>query len=136
MRGLSVVCFLVALPFLAVLGHDVYVTYQDQDLTREMMFSNLGYLWTSYGPESYKWAQDNIDKATWDSILVPVLKVRSVLATGVPAALFYALLGILKLLNLPPFSDGTRRFGHGPKKAGFSFKSTDPEKGRFKYKRK
>ena len=31
MRGIPILCFLLALPVLAALGHDIYITYQDQD---------------------------------------------------------------------------------------------------------
>jgi hypothetical protein len=135
MRGIPILCFLLALPVLAALGHDIYITYQDQDFTRAMMFSDVGYLWTHYEPGSYKWAQDNIDKATWDSFLTPLLEQSTVIIAAIPAVIVYSLLLILKLLNLPPFSDGVR-VGKGHKKGNFAYSNTDKSKGRFKYNRK
>lgn len=136
MRGLSVLCFLLALPALAALGHDIYITYQDQDFTKTMMFSDVGFLWTRYGPESYKWAQDNLGKETWDGFLTPLLEQTTVIVAVIPALLVYTLLLLLKLLNFPPFSDGTKTFGHFRKKGNFSFSGTDKSQGKFRYKRK
>lgn len=135
MRGIFLLCFVLLIPALAALGHDLFITYQDQDFTKPMMFSDLGYLWTHYEPGSYKWARENIDQSTWDSTLTPLLEQTSVIAAFVPAGAVYILLLILKLLNLPPFSDGVR-VGKGKKKGDFSYKNSDKSKGRFKYNRK
>ncbi len=136
MRGLTILCFLLALPALAALGHDIYITYQDQDYTRAMMFSDVGFLWVEYWPEGYKWAQDNIDQEYWDGFLTPLLEQTTVIVAAAPAVLVYILLLFLKLFNLPPFSDGTKTFGKYGKKGAFSFSGGDKSKGKFRYKRK
>ena len=135
MRGIPILCFLLALPVLAALGHDIYITYQDQDFSKPMMFSDVGYLWVHYEPDSYKWAQENVSQGTWDSFLTPFLEQTTVVMAAVPAAIVYSLLLILKLCNLPPFSDGVR-VGRGHKKGKFAYGNTDKSKGRFKYNRK
>ncbi len=135
MRGIQILCVLLILPVLAALGHDLYITYQEQDFTKPMMFSDVGYLWTHYSPDSYKWVQDNIGKEKWVSIVTPLLEQTSVVVSAIPAAVVYSLLLILKLLNMPPFGDGVRvKKGH--KKGDFAYSNTDKSKGRFKYNRK
>jgi len=136
MRGISILCFLLAVPALAALGHDIYIVYQDQDFTKAMMFSDVGFLWTEYGPESYKWAQSNLSKETWDGILTPLLEQTTVLVAAAPALLVYGILLFLKIFNMPPFSDGTKTFGGSRKRGSFSFSGGDKSQGKFKYKRK
>lgn len=137
MRGIALLCFLLAVPFLAALGHDIYITYQNQDFTQPLKFSALGYLWVHYGPESYKWAEANIDKGTWTHIQTWLLEQRTVVVTAVPALAVYALLLVLKLLHLPPFSDGARFFsGKKSKDSDFTFSGAADKKTKLKYKRK
>lgn len=104
MRGIAVLCFLLVLPILAVLGHDIYVTYQDQDFTKRMMFSDVGYLWTNYDPDTYEWAKKNVDQDTWDNLLTPFLEMTSVIVAAIPALVIFSLLLILRFFKLPPFA--------------------------------
>lgn len=135
MRGLSILCFLLVLPIFAALGHDIYVTYQDQDFSKTMMFSDVGYLWTNYEPDTYQWAQKNVDQDIWDKYLTPLLEQTSVLVASVPAVVGFSILLILRLFNLPPFaSDVTVKKGH--QKGRFSFGSGERGKGKMKYRRK
>lgn len=134
MRGIQFLCFVLAIPALAALGHDIYLTYQDQDFTRTMMFSNLSYLWTHYSPDTYIWTMKNADPELWKNIIVPVLRCYTIIAAAAPAICVYTLLILLKVFNLPPFRDVSVRGGH--KKGSFGFKSSDPVKSQFKYKRK
>lgn len=137
MRGVTLLCLLLAVPFLAALGHDIYVTYEEQDFTQPLKLSALGYLWVHYGPESYKWAESNIDTGTWEIIQTWLLEQKTVLVAAVPALVIYALLLILKLFNLPPFSDGASALsGKKPKGNDFTFASGQKQKKFFKYKRK
>jgi hypothetical protein len=137
MRGIVVLCFLLVLPIFAVLGHDIYVTYQDQDFTKPMMFSDVGYLWTNYEPDTYEWARKNIDPGTWEHVVTPFLEQTSVIMAAVPALVVFTLLLILRLFKLPPFAPEVKvKKGH--KKSDFSFGSGDRGKGkeRISYKRK
>lgn len=135
MRGLSILCFLLILPILGALGHDIYVTYQDQDFSKTMMFSDVGYLWTNYEPDTYKWAQKNVDQGTWDHVLTPILEQTSVVVAAVPALVTFSILILLRIFNLPPFrSDVSVKPGH--RKGRFGFGSGDKGTGKMKYKRK
>ena len=137
MRGIAVLCFLLVLPILAALGHDIYVTYQDQDFTKRMMFSDVGYLWTNYDPDTYEWAKKNVDQDTWDNLVTPFLEMTSVIVAAIPALVIFSLLLILRFLKLPPFAPDVKvKKGH--KKGDFSFGSGDRGKSKTKisYKRK
>ncbi|MBI2233713.1 MAG: hypothetical protein HYU57_01680 [Micavibrio aeruginosavorus] len=137
MRGVTILCLLLAMPFLAALGHDIYITYQDQDFAQPLKLSALGYLWVHYGPESYKWAESNIDKGTWELIQTWLLEQKTVLVTAVPALVIYALFLILKLFHLPPFSDGASFFPEKKQKGSdFTFSDGQEQKKTLKYKRK
>ncbi len=140
MRGYSVLLFLLALPILGALGHDIYITYHAKDFDavlaggiKPMKFSDVGYLFTHYIPDFYTWIKDNVSPETWTGIITPVFEQSSSLVAAVPFLFASLVLLILKLCNLPPFSDGvSRRF----KKGGYGFGSGDKKQGRFKYNRK
>lgn len=137
MRGIVVLCFLLVLPIFAVLGHDIYVTYQEQDFTQRMKFSNVRYLWSNYERDTYEWAEKNIEPETWSNLVAPVLDQKSVIVAGVPALVIFSLLLVLRLFQLPPFAPEVKvKKGH--KKGDFGFGSGDRGKGKTKisYKRK
>jgi len=137
MRGIVVLCFLLVLPIFAALGHDIYVTYQEQDFTQRMKFSNVRYLWSNYEHDTYEWAEKNIEPETWSNLVAPVLDQKSVIIAGVPALVIFSLLLILRLFQLPPFAPEVKvKKGH--KKGDFGFGSGDRGKGKTKmsYKRK
>ena len=134
MRGIGLLCFVLSLPAFAALGHDLYVTYQDQDFLKPMMFSNIGYIWTHYSPETYIWAMKNISPDIWTGFVAPFLRFYTVLAAAAPAVLVFVVAGTLKIFNLPPFREIS--VGRGFKKGQFGFKNADPSKSRIKYKRK
>lgn len=134
MRGYTFLLLFLALPVLGALGHDVYITYQDQDFTKEMMFSDVGYLWTHYHPESYNWAHRNFSPENWQYLVAFVLEQKTILVAAVPLLLAAAILAVLRLLGLPPFRDAGSMVNF--KKKGFGFGSGDKKQGRFKYKRK
>lgn len=57
MRGITFILFLLLLPVMGALGHDAYLSYKDQDFSKPMMFSDFGYLWSNYEPETFRWMQ-------------------------------------------------------------------------------
>ena len=130
MRGLSLLCFVVIIPALAALGYDIYMTYGDQDFSKPMMFSDAGYLWTHYSPDTFAQAHRIIDKQTWDTYIAPVLSSKTVIVAAVPAALVYSIFALLWLLKMGPFAQEDRKYGRGK----FGFKNQ--KEGRIKYKRK
>ncbi len=104
MRNFGIWIFVLLLPILAALGHDAYATYKDEDFDKAMMFSDVGYLWTTYDPGTYQWAQQNIDQSLWDSMLTPLLEQTTVLIAAVPLAvglIVFAVIALIRVTSLP-----------------------------------
>jgi hypothetical protein len=134
MRGYTFLLSFLALPVLAALGHDIYITYQDQNFDKAMMFSNVGWLWTHYHVDTFGFARENMSPANWHTFNVYVLEQKTILVAAVPFIVTAVILAILRILNLPPFRDSGSLVSF--KKKGFGFGSGDKKQGRFKYNRK
>ena len=138
MRGVYLICILLALPFLAAIGHDIYLAVNVEELTvKEPTLSDLGWLWVNYHPPSYNWALANTDPQVWQNYVAPLLRQTAVVVTGVPAATLYAVLFVLRLFAFWPFTDATPVFGKRARlqKGKGAFGRKTPA-GRMKYKRK
>jgi hypothetical protein len=131
MRGfLFFLAFLFTVGFCGALGHDIWHASNEKngiDLNKPFQFSALGWVWTHYDPDSYKWAHDNIDPDLWQGIIGPVLEQKSVIVFGLPALCIIGLLLLLKTFGLYPFEGEawlSMRRGLGKSKTGggsFSF---------------
>jgi len=139
-------CFLVTLPLLGALGHDIWQAFNGKDgldLTKPFTFSALGWIWKNCDPDSLKWARDNIDPDFWKSYIAPVLEQKSVIVAGIPALCVYALTFFLKFFGFRPFEgEGifSHKIGFGKSKAGaggkdYSFRD-DKKTNKTKYKRR
>jgi hypothetical protein len=142
--GLKFFCFLLLIPFLAAIGHDLYVAYYsdpEKVAKLEMLdidpqayqVSDAGYLLLHYAPGFYEDARTTIGEASWMKYVDPVLKQYTFVVALIPAVLFYFYLLVAFVIGLPPFS-GSRFV----KKAA---DYTEPYERRntetaFKYKRK
>lgn len=123
MRPIHFLLFLVTLPLLMAIGHDIYMYTQHQD--KGLMLSALGYIWTTYHPESYKWTNENVDAGTWE-IINMVLAQKTILLGGAFAAVMYALIWLVSL----PFGEKKAK-----KSDRIDFLNKD-KKGAYKYGRK
>jgi hypothetical protein len=147
MRGVSLFIFVVALPALAALGHDLYLFYLNYGLDsieRDVrhvidekgalsLFASLGFIWTQYNEESYKWVVENTDEETW-ALISEILTFKAVFVGAAFAGFFYVILGALRLLGAWPFSSGgIARFSIGTKTDSILGRK---KSGPFKYKRK
>ena len=130
MRALSMLLFIFLLPFLGALGHDIYLSFKEQDFTKPMMFSDVGYLWTQYLPDSYKTAKDEIAPETWDAYVAPFLEQTTLVVTAIPLVLLFIAIVAIKFVN-------TSTFAPKGKGKGFAFNSGgETGKTKFHYKRK
>lgn len=131
MSGVRSFMLLVSVPAMAALGHDAWLYYENQD--KGFMFAALGFIWTRYHPDSYKWTVENLPEY-WPYI--NALLVQKAFFVGIAfAAFFYIILGLMRLVKVGPFSqaDSGRFSGGGSKlKESLGLK----KKGTFKYKRK
>jgi len=113
--------FLVLSPLLASLGHDIYMFIENQE--KGFMLSAVGFLWTTYHPESYKWVNENVDGQSW-ALINMVLAQKSVVVFGGFAAIVFALSWALSLLTKvkTPKSGRDVDFLNKNKKGGYKFK--------------
>lgn len=114
MKPLHFLLFIVTLPVLISLGHDFYLFYvaQGEQLSPDLLtkiytedrpgrsfsFAALGYIWTQYGPESYKLMADSYDPQEWSKIQ-EFLKLKATLVFGAIAGAAFALAGLVKLVQ-------------------------------------
>ncbi len=126
---------------LGVLAHDLYLAYQDAEQSnvqfgdKPLRFSDIGWLWIQYSPDTYDWARRAVAPDTWQKLIDPVLGQTALIVTCVPPALLAVLLFLLKLFKNVPFV--SRLSGGGRAKGGsISLHGVDKTKNRMNYKRK
>lgn len=128
MKPLHFLLFLVTLPVLISLGHDLYLFYvaQDQQLStdlvtklyteerpgREFSFAAIGYIWTQYAPESYKLMADSYTPEEWAEIQ-SFLKLKATLVFAALAAAAYAFALLLKVVSI--IKDSSKRVSRSKK---------------------
>lgn len=114
MRASHLLLFIVTLPFLAALGHDIYlfiINGGSVDVLQESiqttmdnsgepgvksLFATAGFIWTHYHPESYKWVFENIDEQSW-AVINLILAQKAVVVGAVFAGFFYVLFFLASL---------------------------------------
>ena len=96
---------LTLIPFLAALGHDLYINYYvDKDNLRSLknlrpevenyMISDLGWVWTEYAPNNMQAFRDIFADSTWQNIINPVLQMPTMVVAVIPF-LIVAAIGII-----------------------------------------
>lgn len=88
MRTVQFFLFLVTLPLLAAIGHDLYFFYENPD--QGFKLSALGFLWTQYSPESYQWVATNLSEGIW-KLVTKILTFEAAIVTFAIAAFVYLL---------------------------------------------
>jgi len=151
MRGIHLLLFVVTLPVVAALGHDIYLFYINEGLEGVpdllqgetpndkgflSLFASLGFVWTRYHPESYKMAVQSLDKDTW-AIINMILAQKAFFVGLAFAGIFYIIALILKVIGLGGGNDGWNTVSKQDKGDGEDLRvlSRDKEK-QYKYKRK
>jgi hypothetical protein len=96
---------------LAALGHDIYLLYTDPNKSFELInfeFSDLGFLWTKYHPESYSSFIEQLDPAAWEK--VNKFLTFEAFYIGLAFAVFgYVILGIAKIITLSKGAENSMR---------------------------
>jgi len=141
MRGTFFLGFLLTLPPLAALGHDLYLAYwqkEEIDITEPFHLSDVGWLWEKYSSDTLRIAKAGFDPSTWQDFVLPVLKTDAVIAAGIPALIFFATIFTLKAMRSGAFAlkMGTGGGGHRPKKSSDFGHGGDRKAAPVKYKRK
>ncbi len=109
MTGVQFFMFVLLFPAFALLGHDFYLFFNNAE--GQFALSDLGYIWTQYSPESYKWVVQNVEKDTW-AVINEILTQTALILALIFAGFFYVILGLLKLFGAWPFhhSSGERSY--------------------------
>lgn len=136
MRGITFILFLLLLPVMGALGHDAYLSYKEQDFSKPMMFSDLGYLWSNYEPETFQWMQKNVDQGTWENYLNPLMEQTSFVIAAVPAVLFITIVLLVRILGSMSTGGGRlpRRSKRNKDKFSFGDDNDRPRKNLYKRK--
>jgi hypothetical protein len=143
MRSPSVI-FLLLIPAFIALGHDIYLFYVNVVQTKgftldlllgEFKFSSLGYIWTTYEPESFQATLESTDKDTWLNIDY-ILTFTAFYAGLGFAAIISVILAFFGLaLGWGPLALGEGRSSSGKTRKETSFRAGN-KGGKFEYKRK
>ncbi|MEM7651268.1 MAG: hypothetical protein AAF204_04210 [Pseudomonadota bacterium] len=133
--------FLLLIPALIALGHDIYLFYVENlnpgvfslDLLLEKFkFSAVGFIWTTYSADTYKAVVEATAPEVW-AYIDPLLTVKAVVAgllfTGLIIFIFY----ILKMFGLGPMAGDS--YGRSKGSEPTSFRAGSKSK-KMNYKRK
>jgi hypothetical protein len=112
-EGLSLILFIVAIPALIALGHDLYLFYLvNQDMAKELdiaeftalytqdtpgrgfHFASFGFLWTHYAPDNFRATAEAMGPENWNA-LRPYLSWQAFPTFGIFALAVYALVGLV-----------------------------------------
>lgn len=124
-----VIVLILAVPALAALGHDLWMmtdpAKRGWDITRPFELSDLGWLWVTYAPDSFRFFHEFLPDWMWKGLVDPVLRSSSVFVLLVIPVIGFVVFVI-------------KGFTGREKFVSFSFRDPDADhdSGRIKYKRK
>ena len=138
------ILFILLIPFLLSLGHDVYINYfsDDQKIreiknlrinTDKFMLSDLGWVWQEYSPSTLEMARDMTREDSWKTDIDPILAQPTLYVSIIPFIAGVIGLLVTFILGIWPFS----RFGDQRKrdKAGYGIYKKAKGKTRTYYKK-
>ncbi len=126
-KGLLI--FLLLIPAFAAVGYDLYVYYENQD--EGFKFTDLGWLWEHYSPDTHKYAFDQIGEEKWVQYVVPVLSLPALviaLILGATILFFVIVIRAMSSLSASKFAPKSKKGGLG--------RERDGGKKKFEYKRR
>lgn len=138
MRGVYLFCFVVILPALAALGHDIWYAFTPEraSLTQPFYFTDLGWLWLRYAPDSFGWLTRAVDADIWEKYFKPVMAAKSAAVLAIPAFAAYAVLFVLRVFAFWPFARLRPFIDIRPRQEPYTFEDVRPRKKKIDYKRK
>lgn len=123
---------LFALLIVAAIGHDVYVAYTHPEVgqfPQSFHFSDLGWIWTTYSPDTYKSARESIGPDAFRTWLDPILSQRTAVLAAIPLIILLVVVAIRFLIG----KAGLR--GAGGTAGSFSSSGPTKAKGQYRYRR-
>ena len=143
MRPFVLLCFLLALLPLGILAHDLYLAYQEAERSRvefgskPINFSDIGWLWVQYSPDTYDWARRSVDADIWKNIVDPLSQQTALILAVVPVTLLASILTLVRVLKDMPIMVQVRSGGRQKKAdGGIAIKGLEKKKKKLSYKRK
>ena len=123
--------FIVLIPAIVAIGHDVYLFITQTGIENydgisggdkpwHSHFAALGWIWTNYHPDSYRWVSQNIDPSQW-TFISALLGQKAVVVSLCFGAVLYTIARVFHALKTRPLKSET---------------SAGAAQKRFKYKRK
>lgn len=107
--------FILFIPFLAAVGHDVYLNYfstpeKMKEVERlqinvdEYVISDTGWIWHEYSKETMNAARGSVTAEVWDSYINPILELPTMMIFGIPLGLYIIFLIVTFALGVGPFA--------------------------------
>lgn len=117
---------------LAALGHDLYYFYEHQD--EGFKFSEVGWLWHTYHPDSHNKALEIVGVPPWKSYITPILSMKSlILGLSITAFMLFVMLAVNSLKMI---ASSTRARMPKHKQRDSSVGRTREKGQKFEYKRR
>lgn len=112
--NVKLVLFILLIPFLMALAHDVHLNYMSTPEKMrefksmrinpdEFQATALGWVWTQYSPGTYGMVRDTTAEEMWRGYIVPILKIDTIIVSIVPFALGVIITLLLWLFGVGPF---------------------------------
>ncbi len=138
MRDYAVLIFILSLPFLAALTHDIYVAYDTYGDEWIQYFhpSDLGWVWTQYAADSHDQARDSFGPDLWIAFVLPVLQQKTMFIAAIPLLIFGVVHVIMWVTGKGPYEGRGLMAPSVKKSKGTERVSARPGNTKFKYKRK
>lgn len=107
---MRILLFILLIPFLASLGHDIYYNYLSDDIKIKQLQrlqidpndfkpSDFGWLWREYGMGTFEAVRDSANQNTWKNYIDPVLRQSAVITFGLGLLTVLALMLINKVVS-------------------------------------
>lgn len=143
--GGKIFLFILLLPFLAVLGHDVYYSYfSNDDKIRQVErlnidpnafeMSDLGWIWNNYSPDTMEIARDGVEPDIWKEKVDPILQYPAMIVVIIPFAMGLIFCLFARILGVWPFADKMSSFSRKGKESDAVYKHAKSKA--LKYSRK
>lgn len=112
--------FILALPLLAAIVHDVYINYFSDDKKiqearnlrvnpDDFLVSDTGWVWQYYHADSLIMLRESMDAEQWSKSVNPILKTPTMIIGMVPLGVGCVYLIIAFILGIWPFSKFRRK---------------------------
>lgn len=135
------ILFILLIPFLLSLGHDLYLNYVSNSPRAEqikslrvapnaLIVSDAGWIWQEYAGNSMRAAKDLMGTNRWEQNIDPILKKPTMSLTIIPFAIGLVYVSITFIFVLWPFSKDNRRVKHKPS----VYKNSEGKKVKYKKK--